>query len=265
MHAYRTLTTEITDHTLIIRLNRPEVMNALNRATLEDIHEVVQLLNSQPGILGAIITGAGDKAFAAGADIAELAALNGPDALTASRFGQEVFFAIENSPKPVIAAVNGFALGGGCELAMACHMRIAAENARFGQPEVKLGLLAGYGGTQRLAQLIGRGKATELLITGDMITAEEAYRLGLVNYVTTRGELLEKCQDILRKAYQQSPLAIHYTLDAVNAAYLTRNGYGNRNGYEVEAENFSQAVVSDDAREGMSAFLEKRKPTFTGK
>lgn len=264
---YETLLTEKNGPTLIIQLNRPKVLNALKHQLLVELLDAVKKLEQDDEIKGAIITGAGDKAFAAGADIKEISEV-GEDASKAqefSRFGQQVFFAIENCAKPIIAAVNGFALGGGCELAMACHMRIAAENARFGQPEVKLGILAGYGGTQRLAQLIGRGKATELLITGDMITAEEAFRLGLVNYCTTRGELLDKCLEILQKAYQQSPLAISLTLNAVNAGYNSRNGYEDCNGYEREAENFGKAIVSEDGQEGTRAFIEKRTPNFQGK
>jgi len=261
---YNTILTEKKNHTLVIMLNRPKVLNALKRELLEELYDAVKKLNQDDDVKGAVIIGAGDRAFAAGADISELSQLDEAMAMEASRFGQEVFFAIENSHKPIIAAVNGFALGGGCELAMACHMRIASENAQFGQPEVKLGLLAGYGGTQRLAQLIGRGKATELLITGDMINAEEAYRLGLVNYITTRGELADKCLDILRKAYEQSPLAIRYTLHAVNAGYRSRNGIEDCNGYEVEAESFAKAITSEDGKEGTQAFIEKRKPKFKG-
>ncbi|MEO0896219.1 MAG: enoyl-CoA hydratase-related protein [Bacteroidota bacterium] len=262
---YKTILTEKRNNTLVIVLNRPKVLNALKVELLEELYDAVKKLNEDDEVKGAVIIGSGDKAFAAGADISELAELTEEGAMKASQFGQKVFFAIENSHKPIIAAVNGFALGGGCELAMACHMRIASENAKFGQPEVKLGIIAGYGGTQRLAQLIGRGKATELLITGDMITAEEAYRLGLVNYVTTRGELADKCLEILRKAYEQSPLAIRYTLDAINAGYRSRNGIEECNGYEVEAENFAQSITSEDGKEGTTAFVEKRKPSFKGK
>jgi enoyl-CoA hydratase len=261
---YQTLLTRKTDQTLMITLNRPDVMNALNRQMLHEILDAIRLLESDESLCGAFFTGAGDRAFAAGADIAELAALDPSEAMKAARFGQEVFFAIEDCPKPVIAAVNGYALGGGCELAMACHLRIASENARFGQPEVKLGLIAGYGGTQRLAQLIGRGKATEMLITGDLMPADEALNWGLVNYVTTRGELVEKCQEVLRKAYQQSPAAIRLTLNAINAGYANRNGREQRNGYEVERENFTRAHASADGQEGMQAFIEKRAPRFSG-
>lgn len=250
--------------TLVITLNRASVLNALNQQTLQELKMAIESLQADPKLKGAIITGAGDKAFAAGADIAEFTGLDVEAAIAWARFGQEVFFAIEHSAKPIIAAVNGFALGGGCELAMACHMRIASSNARFGQPEVKLGLLPGYGGTQRLAQLIGRAKAIELLITGDMIDADEALQWGLVNALTTRGELMDKCHEILNKAYKQSPLAIRLTLDALNAGYKNRNGYTAVNGYEVEAQHFGTAITSYDGREGTQAFLEKRKPNFKG-
>ena len=261
---YETILTDKKNHTLVIMLNRPKVLNALKRKMLEEIADAIAEMKNDPDVKGAVIIGAGDKAFAAGADIAELQQLSAEEAVEISTYGQNIFFSIEQSAKPIIAAVNGFALGGGCELAMACHMRVASENARFGQPEVKLGLLPGYGGTQRLAQLIGKGKATELLITGDMLTADEAYRLGLVNYVTTRGELAEKCLEILRKAYQQSPQAISLTLDAIKAGYDNRNGHKDRSGYQVEAENFGKAIGSEDGKEGMAAFVEKRKPNFKG-
>ncbi|MEM7657958.1 MAG: enoyl-CoA hydratase-related protein [Bacteroidota bacterium] len=262
---YQNVLFEKQGQTCIITLNRPKVLNALKKELLEELSQAIDAMIEDEDVKGAIITGAGNKAFAAGADISELAELTAEEAFEVSRFGQEVFFKIENSAKPIIAAVNGYALGGGCELAMACHMRIASENANFGQPEVKLGLLAGYGGTQRLAQLIGRGKATELLITGDSISAEEAFRLGLVNHLTTLGELMEKCLAILNKACRQSPLAIRYTLDAINAGYQNRNGYVTRNGYEAESQNFGSAITSADGREGTQAFLEKRKPNFKGK
>ncbi|RMG56118.1 MAG: enoyl-CoA hydratase [Bacteroidetes bacterium] len=262
---FSNLLVETQTETLVITINRPKVLNALNQQTLREIKDAMDMLQADDNLKGAIITGAGDKAFAAGADIAEFAHLEAEEAQAFSRFGQEVFFAIEHSAKPVIAAVNGFALGGGCELAMACHMRIAASSARFGQPEVKLGLLPGYGGTQRLAQLIGRGKAIELLITGDMIDADEALKWGLVNALTTRVELMDKCYELLGKAYRQSPMAIRLTLDALNAGYKNRNGYTAVNGYEIEAQHFGKAITSYDGREGTQAFLDKRKPAFKGK
>lgn len=256
---YESLHLEKRNQTLLITINRPKVMNALKYQLLVELKEVIANLQDDEEVLGAIITGSGDKAFAAGADISELSELSSTDASVTSQYGQDVFFDIERSAKPVIAAVNGFALGGGCELAMACHFRIASENARFGQPEVNLGLLPGYGGTQRLPLLIGKGRATELLLTGDMITADEAYRMGLVNHLTTRGELIEKCLEILRKIYTKSPLAVSYTLKAI------QDGYSDTSGYKTEGELFGKAIVSDDGKEGTQAFLEKRKPNFTGK
>jgi enoyl-CoA hydratase len=256
---YNNLLTERIGETLHITLNRPEVMNALNADLLGELSDVISNFRKDPGLKGAILTGAGDKAFAAGADIAELSRLSQSDAEEVSRKGQEIFFSIENCSKPVIAAVNGFALGGGCELAMACHMRIASENARFGQPEVNLGLLPGYGGTQRLVQLIGKGKATEFLLTADTIRAEYAHALGLVNYVVTQVELIDKCQEILGKIYTKSPLAIGLTLDAIS------KGVNGGDGYAAEARNFGTAISSEDGREGTAAFLEKRKPVFKGK
>ena len=253
---YKYLITETQNHTQVIILNRPKVLNALNRELLQELGVAIEALKNDANIKGAVIIGAGDKAFAAGADISELSNLSAEEAEATSRSGQAVFEAIEHCPKPIIAAVNGFALGGGCELAMACHMRVATENAKFGQPEVKLGLLPGYGATQRLVQLIGRGRAIELLITADTIDAQEAYRLGLVNHVTTRGELAEKCREILHKAYKQSSQAIAFTLDAVNT------GLGSQDGYHREAHNFGLAITSEDGQEGTQAFLEKRKPQF---
>lgn len=253
---YQHLLTETKNHTLVIVLNRPEVLNALNQAMLRELGEAIQAMKTDPEIKGVVIIGSGDKAFAAGADIAELQQLSAEEAVAASRKVQQIYREIELSSKPIIAAVNGFALGGGCELAMACHIRIAADTARFGQPEVKLGLLPGYGGTQRTVQLIGKGRAVEMLITGNMIDAGEAWRMGLVNHVTTRGELADKCLEILRRAYQQSASAIAYTLDAVNMAFQGEEGYIR------EAENFGKAITSPDGREGTAAFLEKRKPNF---
>ena len=207
-----------------------------------------------------LLTGSGEKAFVAGADIAELAALTPAQAQDAAQRGQTAFARLENSTKPVLAAVNGFALGGGCELAMACHMRVAADNARFGQPEVNLGLLPGYGGTQRLPQLIGKGKAIELLLTADVLKADEALRLGLVNHVVPLAELLPFCQQLLTKILGKAPLAVGMVLECVHAHYAK-----DADGYETEAKAFGRAFESDDFREGTTAFVEKRPAVFTGK
>ncbi len=257
---YQYLITEPKNHTLVIILNRPKVLNALKRDMIEELKDAITKFIAVPDLRGAVIIGSGDKAFAAGADISEFKDLESVEAAAASgKLGQDVFQLIEDAPKPIIAAVNGFALGGGCELSMACHMRIASENAKFGQPEVKLGLIAGYGGTQRLTQHIGRAKATELLLTADMINAEEALRLGLVNYVVPLSKLTEKCLEVLRKIYDQSPLAVALTLDAIGA------GVKGEDGYLRERNNFGKALISEDGKEGTTAFLEKRKPNFTGK
>ncbi len=253
------ISTHTKKHTLILTLNRPKVMNALNQDLLKELADKIEKADENSAIRGIIITGAGDKAFAAGADIGELAGLGVDEGSNASQLGQSVFEKIEYASKPVVAAVNGFALGGGCELAMACHMRIASENAKFGQPEVKLGLIAGYGGTQRLVRHIGQAKATELLLTGAMIDAQEALAFRLVNYVTTQVELIDLSMQLLSKIYQQSPLAISHTLDAIRATFT------NPEGFARESKLFGEAIASDDGKEGTAAFIEKRKPQFTGK
>lgn len=258
--SYNTISLETKGETLIIRINRPKVYNALNREVISELGGVVNDFLQNPALKGAILTGMGEKAFAAGADIAEISGLSRSDAEKLSTEGQELFEKIESSGKPIIAAVNGFALGGGCELSMSCHMRVASENAKFGQPEVNLGLIAGYGGTQRLPRLIGRTKATELLLTGDAIKAPQALELGLVNYVTSLEELLPKCEEILNKTYTKSSLAISLTLDAIHKGW-----YNLEKGYQQENENFAQSVSSHDGWEGTKAFLEKRKPEFKGK
>lgn len=257
---YNSLSLGGTGDVLVITINRPKALNALNDEVIAELNQVFGELADKPQWHSAILTGSGGKAFVAGADIAGINQLPGEKAEEFSHFGQEVFAKIEASKKPVIAAVNGFALGGGCELAMACHMRVASENARFGQPEVNLGLIAGYGGTQRLPRLIGRTKATELLLTGDMIKAPEALALGLVNYVVPQADLMAKCTEILEKIATKSPLAVGLTLEAIQAGV---EGY--ENGYATEAKNFGIAVASDDGREGTGAFLEKRQANFTGK
>jgi len=207
-----------------------------------------------------IITGAGQKAFVAGADISEFSELSKDDALAMAKRGQDIFFKIENCKKPVIAAVNGFALGGGCELSMACHFRIASENAKFGQPEVNLGLIPGYGGTQRLVQLIGKGRAIELLISANMIDANTALQYGLVNYVVKQEELLSKARSILETINSKAPLAIASCIKAANAVYDETI-----NGYDLEVTEFGNCFATDDMKEGTSAFLEKRKASFKGK
>ncbi|RAK68374.1 enoyl-CoA hydratase/isomerase family protein [Hymenobacter edaphi] len=255
------LALDLTDNgILVITLNRPSKLNALNAATIDEIGRAVQTALDNPQVRGLILTGAGDKAFVAGADIAELAALDELQARRAAERGQEVFCMIEESTKPVIAAVNGFALGGGCELAMACHFRVASDNARFGQPEVNLGLIPGYGGTQRLTQLIGKGKALELMMTADIIKADEALRLGLVNHVVPQAELLGFCQQLLGRILTKAPLAVGLVIDSVNA-YFDKE----RHGYQTEANAFARCFASDDFREGTQAFLEKRPAAFTGK
>jgi enoyl-CoA hydratase len=258
--AFETLKVESVGGTAVLTINRPQALNALNAAVMADLGIAFRALEQDVAVRGVVLTGEGAKAFVAGADISQFNQLQYEEAVMFSRSGQQLFDYIEHFPKPVVAAVNGFALGGGCELAMACHLRIAATNARFGQPEVNLGIIAGYGGTQRLPRLIGKTKALELLLTADPIGAEEAHRLGLVNHVVAPEELLQKSLELLEKVYAKGPLAVQYTLAAVNA------GFGpDKNGYEVEAVHFARAVVSEDGREGASAFLEKRVAQFTGR
>lgn len=235
-------------------------MNALNYATLAELKEIFEELIDNKAIKAVILTGSGEKSFVAGADISEIASLNEVNARKFAENGQEIFAMIENCHKPVIALTNGFTLGGGCELAMACHLRIATANAKFGQPEVNLGIIPGYGGTQRLTQLIGRGKANELMMTGDMIGAEEAKALGLVNHVLpTKAEAMEKAEEVISKIMSKAPLAIGMIVDCVNAAFLP-----DENGFQTEANSFARCVKSGDYKEGTSAFLEKRKPIFKG-
>jgi enoyl-CoA hydratase len=243
-----------------ITINRPQALNALNQETLNEIQSAIQECYQKQNIKGVIITGEGDKAFVAGADIKEIAAIPSENAFEFSKKGQELFKMLEDCPKPVIAVVNGFALGGGCELAMACHIRIATENARFGLPEVSLGIIPGYGGTQRLAQLVGRGKALELTMTGDMISANEAKEIGLVNHVVaTKVEAMALAEKILNKILAKGPQAIAALIKSVNA------GYGQeKEGYQAEAENFAELTTTKDFIEGTSAFLEKRKANFKG-
>jgi enoyl-CoA hydratase len=243
-----------------ITINRPQALNALNQETLDELHSSIQACYQKQDIKGIIITGEGEKAFVAGADIKEIASIPGEKALEFSRKGQDLFKMVEDCPKPVIAIVNGFALGGGCELAMACHIRIATENARFGLPEVSLGIIPGYGGTQRLAQLVGRGKALELAMTGDIISANEAKEIGLVNHVVaTKEEAIGLAEKIMNKILAKGPLAVAALIKSVNA------GYGQEKvGYQAEASSFAALTTTKDFVEGTTAFLEKRKANFKG-
>lgn len=250
----------ISDRILTISISRPLALNALNIDILDELGRIMQGSQHDNKVGGIIVTGDGEKAFVAGADIVELAGLSPDDALLLAQKGQRLFKLIEDYPKPVICAVNGFALGGGCELAMACHIRVASENARFGQPEVNLGLIPGYGGTQRMAQLLGRGRTLELLMTGDMIGAQEALSIGLVNKVVkTQAELIDTAQSMMKKILSKAPKAIENIIKSVNAGYIFE-----QNGYAAEAAGFSACFGTADFREGTSAFLDKRKPVFTG-
>ncbi len=243
-----------------IIINRESKLNALNRATLNELHSALSGAIKDAAIGGLIITGAGTRAFVAGADIAELANLNVQQGEELARTAQQqVFSFIENAPKPVIAAINGFALGGGLELAMACHVRVAADNAKMGLPEVSLGLIPGYGGTQRLTQLAGKGKAMELILTGAMLTATEAQGCGLVNYTVAQADLLPKAEELLSKMLHHSPAALASAITAVNAAGRPVNGY------EVEVKLFAGCFGTADMQEGTAAFLQKRKPDFLNK
>lgn len=249
------------DHIATITINRPDKLNALNDATMTELGRVVEQVRDDPAVRGVVITGAG-RAFIAGADISELRAKSADEAYALARRGQEVFRRIETSPKPVVAAVNGFALGGGCELAMACHVRIASATAKFGQPEVKLGTIPGYGGSLRLARLVGVGRALELLLTGDMIDATEAHRIGLVNAVVPTGDAaVEAARAMLGRMLVNGPLALSQSIDVV----LRGADVGIDEGLALEAGAFAALAGSEDMREGTAAFLEKRAPAFRGR
>lgn len=256
---YNTLLTSLENGIFTITVNRADKMNALNTEVMNDINNIMDEVYKNSEIRSVIITGSGNKAFVAGADITEFTELTQQQAMKLAKRGQDTFFKIENSPKPVIAAVNGFALGGGCELAMACHMRVATENAKFGQPEVNLGLIPGYGGTQRLTMLIGKGKAIELLLTGDMLDANTALQFGLVNYVVPQDQLLEKAKSILQIINSKAPVAVAKCINAANHAFTGIKGY------EQEIFGFSECFTTEDMKEGTTAFIEKRKPNFKGK
>ncbi|HET7621680.1 MAG TPA: enoyl-CoA hydratase-related protein [Gemmatimonadaceae bacterium] len=258
---FTTLAFDVSDRVATITINRPDKLNALNDETIAELGQAIELVGRRDDIGGVIVTGAGSKAFVAGADISELAKQGPLDGRERAFRGQRVFTSFERSSKPVIAAVNGFALGGGCELAMACHIRIASENAKLGLPEVKLGIGPGYGGTQRLPRLVGKGRALQLILTGDMLDAAEAYRIGLVNKVVPAADLMADAERMLRQILAQGPVAVALCIEAVN-----RGLDGTlEDGLAIEANNFGLLASTDDMREGMAAFLEKRGANFTGR
>ena len=256
---YQTLLTNLDDGIFMITINRPEKMNALNKDVINELDAVVDEVYKNPEIKSAIITGAGTKAFVAGADISEFLEFQKEQGAELARRGQNVFDKIENCPKPIVAAVNGFALGGGCELALACHFIYASDNSKFGQPEVNLGLIPGYGGTQRLTQLVGRNVAMELLMSGNMISAKEAMDYGIVNKVVAQEELLAAAKAILGIIQTKAPIAVSKIIECVNNFDHTQQGY------DYEIKKFGECFESEDVKEGASAFLEKRKANFKGK
>jgi len=244
-----------------VTINRPKVLNALNKQTIVELKEAFEDARDDSTLGGVILTGAGDRAFAAGADISELASKTAVQAEEDTRFGQAVTGLIENLGKPVAAAINGFALGGGCEMAMACTFRIASESAKFGQPEVKLGVMPGYGGTQRLPRLVGKGRAMQILLSGEIIGAQEAYRIGLVNEVVAGEKLIARTEEILIRIIANAPLAVKFSLEAVNRGAETSLAEG----LALEASLFALCVGTEDKKEGTSAFLAKRAPQFSGR
>jgi enoyl-CoA hydratase len=256
--SYQNILVEKRDRIAVLTVNRPQVLNALNAATLEEIGAAIRELGEDDGVGVVIVTGAGEKAFVAGADIAELAAMTAISARRTSLRGQEIFASIENLGKPVIAAVNGYALGGGCELALACTMRVASEKAKIGLPEVTLGIIPGYAGTQRLARLVGKGRAFEIMLTGKPVDAAEAHRIGLVNRVVPAEELMSACTAIANLILANGPIAVRFALDSVNHGLETTLEEGSR----LEATFFGLISATEDMHEGLNAFLEKRKPVF---
>lgn len=258
---YNQIIAEVKENILYITINRAQKLNALNKEVLAELADVIAFATKSDEVRGVLLTGAGEKAFVAGADISEFQDYNLEEGKELAKKGHaNVFDAIENCPKPFVAAINGFALGGGLELAMACHIRVASQNAKLGLPEVTLGLIPGYGGTQRLTQLVGKGRAIEMITTADMITAEKAEQIGLVNYVVAQAELMSKAEEILNKIKLRAPLAVASAIKAVNASSNYK-----LNGFELEIDEFANCFQTDDFKEGVSAFLEKRKATFKGK
>ncbi|HUB61330.1 MAG TPA: enoyl-CoA hydratase-related protein [Puia sp.] len=279
---YKTLHTDLTDNILTITINRPDKLNALNKTVISELGEVVEEIYTNKDIKSAILTGAGPRAFVAGADISEFQGLSQEEGRVLSAKGSDIFFRIASCPKPIAAAINGFALGGGCELAMACHFRLCVPAARFGQPEVNLGLIPGYGGTQRLTKLIGRGRAMEIMLTGRMVEATEAHTMGLVNYIVVEpDELLTETRKLLSIIHEKAPLAVARIIECVNIAAGDGIAHsetwepdpfggdepgdaGAVNGFVREQEAFGECCGSEDMKEGTAAFLEKRKPRFHG-
>jgi enoyl-CoA hydratase len=259
--AYDNIIYEEKERIGLITMNRPTKLNALNDETINELFDVFAKIKQNLKIWAVIITGGGDKAFVAGADISELAQLTSHNAEEKMLKGQDLFSKIENLGKPVIAAINGFALGGGCELALACTIRIASENAKIGQPEVNLGIMPGYGGTQRLSRLVGKGKAMEMMLTGDAITAQEAYRIGLVNAVYPKEQLMNAAYDLANKIIPKSPLSIKAIIESVNHGLETSLS----DALKLEAKLFRIVITTDDAQEGLKAYMEKRPPHFQGK
>lgn len=258
--SFETIIYEKKAATAFVTLNRPTVLNALNQLAITELRVAFEDVQSDPAIRGAILTGSGDRAFVAGADIAELSTSTPVDAVRRTRAGQDLFNLIEQVGKPVIAAVNGLALGGGCEIALACTIRLATATAKFGQPEVKLGLIPGFGGTQRLPRLIGKGIALQLILTGDMMSADEAFRVGLVNEIVAAAALIERAEQILAKIAGNAPLAISSAIEAVNRG----QDCGLAEGLALESKLFALCTATEDMHEGTAAFLEKRAPNFTG-
>jgi enoyl-CoA hydratase len=261
MAEYSNLLLDVQDRIAVLSVNRPDKLNALNEQTIRELGEAVDEVTRRDDVGGVILTGVGEKAFVAGADIAELATMGPVDGIDVSRLGQQVFRRIELSRKPVIAAVNGFALGGGCELALACHLRIASENAQFGLPEVKLGIIPGYGGTLRLPRIVGKGRALELMLTAQFIKADEAYRIGLANRVVPQAELMDTARKTMQTILANGPVAVGLAIECTTRGMEMSVD----DGLALESNLFGLLAATQDMREGMSAFLEKRKAAFTGR
>lgn len=259
--SFKTLLVEIDQSIATVTINRPDKLNALNHTVLDELSLLFEELQHDENVKGILLTGAGEKAFVAGADLQEIKQLNGESAIEFARFGQQLFNRIESFPKPVVALINGFALGGGCELAMACHLRLASENAKFGQPEINLGLIPGYGGTQRLPRLIGKTRALELLLTGDMINAQRALEYGLVNKVVPAGQLIDEGKALMNKIISKGSVAIQSILQAVQQGLNQTQDQG----LQVEAILFGRVCATEDKNEGINAFFEKRKAQFKGR